>query len=184
MIMSAPAILLEASLSDLFGGFWQGVRLLLTKLFQAGQAGCQWLQETLRLWHNSPQLPTSPQFFTQSWKIQLSSIFCSCLCKPHQNFSLQADRYNAIAVCIIKVGCFLLISLWIYSLFCENNQSRSSRECTYRTSQSLANTFWVLNTMKTKLRYVISYMYMCKTRRLSQTEAPFSPPWTICTKCH
>ena len=40
-IMSAAAILLEASLSDLFGGFWQGVRLLLTKLFQAGQAGCQ-----------------------------------------------------------------------------------------------------------------------------------------------
>ena len=40
-IMSAAAILLEASLSDLFGGFWQGVRLLMTKPFQAGQAGCQ-----------------------------------------------------------------------------------------------------------------------------------------------
>ena len=41
-IMSAPAILLEASLSDFFvSGFWQRVRLLMTKLFQAGQAGCQ-----------------------------------------------------------------------------------------------------------------------------------------------
>ena len=28
----------------------------MTKLFQAGQAGCQWLQETLTPWHNSPQL--------------------------------------------------------------------------------------------------------------------------------
>ena len=36
---------------------------------------------------------------------------------------------------------FLLIFLWIYSLLCENNRDRSSREFTYRTSESLANTF-------------------------------------------
>ena len=35
----------------------------------------------------------------------------------------------------------LLIFLWIYSLLCENNRERSSRELTYRTSESLANTF-------------------------------------------
>ena len=39
-IMSTPAILLEASLSD-FLWILAGVRLLMTKLFQAGQARCQ-----------------------------------------------------------------------------------------------------------------------------------------------
>ena len=45
-IMSTPAILLEASLSD-FLWILPGVRLLTAKLFQAGQAWCQWLQKTL-----------------------------------------------------------------------------------------------------------------------------------------
>ena len=141
-----------------------------------------WVSMTARDVDIVTQLSTvdyMPPFFTQSRRIQLSSIFCSCLCKPHQNFSLQAYRYHAIAVCIIKVGFFwadFFVCVWIYSLFCENNQGRSSGECTYRTSQSLANTFLVLTTVKGKLRYVISYTYMYKTRCLSQTEASFLSP--------
>ena len=51
-IMSTPAILLEASLSD-FLWILPGVRLLMTKLFQAGRAWCQWLRDIDTMTHQS-----------------------------------------------------------------------------------------------------------------------------------
>ena len=137
--MSAAAILLEASLSDFF-------RWILARRASAHDkvipGWADWVSMTVRDVDTVTQQSTvvyMPQFFTQSPKIQVSSIFCCCLCKSHQNFSLLAERHHA--VCIIKVGCFLLIFLWIYLLLCDNNQGRCRRECTRKTSQSLANTF-------------------------------------------
>ena len=79
------------------------------------------------------------------------------------------DGQQGWSVCTTTVGCscwFFWVG-WLggvggdYLLLCENNQDRSSQEFTYRTSEGMANTFWILTTVKARLRYVNSYMYIC-----------------------